>query len=99
MAWFPVSPWKLRPGTAQKVAIGATTASSSPIGAGTHAIFLTVTADCHIKITNPGTAAVATDILIKAAWPGIVLGCSPSDVVTVIQDASAGSLYFQELDH
>lgn len=99
MSAMPVAPWRLVPGTAQKVAIGAASAASSAVGAQTRAILVSATSDCHIKITNNGAPAVATDLLIKAAFPPIVLGVSPSDIVTVIQDAAAGSLYLQELTH
>jgi hypothetical protein len=99
MAWTPVSPWKLIAGSAQKLAIGAASVASTAVGSETRAILVAVTSDAHIKVTQAGTAAVAGDLLVKAAWPPIVLGCSPGDIVTVIQDAAAGSLYLQELTH
>lgn len=99
MAWMPVSPWKLIPGTAQKVAIGAASTSSTAIGANTHAVLVTVTSDCHIRIAPNSATAVAADMLIKAAWPPIVLGVTPGDVVANIQDAAGGFLFLQELSH
>jgi len=99
MGWMPVSPWRLRAGTAQKVTIGAASNSSTAITADTHAILLSVTSDCHIRIANASATAVATDLLVKAAWPPIVLGVSPGDVVANIQDAAGGFMYLQELSH
>ncbi len=92
--WTPVAPWKLIEGTAQKIVAAATA-----VGSETRAILVAVTTDSHIKITTAGTAATTSDMLIKSAWPPIVIGCSPGSILTVIEDASAGALYMQELTH
>ena len=99
MASISVAPWRLIPGTAQKVVTSAASAAATAVGLQTRAILVAVTTDSHIKITNNGAAATTSDLLVKASWPPIVLGCQPGDVVTVIEDASAGALYMQELTH
>lgn len=95
--WTPISPWRL--GTVQKIAIGAASASATAVGAQTRAVLIVATSDCHIRYGNGTQTAVATDTLIKAAHPPVVLAVSPSDVIAVIQDAAAGSLYITELTH
>jgi len=97
--WTPVAPWKFIEGTAQKITTSGVSASSTAVGSETRAIMVVVTTDSHIRITTAGSAATTSDMLVKSAWPPIVLGCSPGSIVSVIEDASAGSLYMQELTH
>lgn len=97
MAWNLVAPWKLA--KAQTVAIGAAAAASTAMGAHTQAVLLCTTSNCHVRIGQPGVVAVATDTLIKASDPPIVLGCSPGDEVSVIEDAAVGTLSLTELTH
>lgn len=100
MGWSPVSPWKFIEGGAQKVPF-TTTATSAAVGTETRAILVRVTADAHIRITSPGAAAVAvaTDWLIRSSDPPLVFGCTPGQVVSVVQDATGGYLSLQELTH
>lgn len=93
-----VAPRRLIPGTAQKITTGASSATSTAFKATTKAILVAVTTDSHIRIDAAGSAAVATDMLIKAAWPPIVIGVGGAEKLSVIEDASAGILYLQELD-
>lgn len=93
-----VAPRRLIPGTAQKITTGAASATSTAFKSTTKGILVAVTADAHIRIDAAGSAAVATDMLIKAAWPPIVIGVGGAEKLSVIQDAAAGSLYLQELD-
>jgi len=99
MGWNLIAPWKLQVGKAQVVAVGAAHAESTALGAYTNAVLLSSTTNCHVRIGRPGLAAVATDTLIKASDPPIVLGCAPGDEVSVIQDAAAGNLSITELTH
>lgn len=94
--WTPIAPWRL--GAAHTVAIGATHAESPAMGTETRAVLLSGTTDFHVRI-GQGAAAASTDTLIKAAYPPIVLGCAPGDVVSVIQDSAAGTAYITELTH
>ena len=100
MSAMPIAPWRFIDGSAQKVAYTATAGTSSAVGTMTRAILVAVTTDAHVRITPSGIAAVAaTDMLIKAAYPPVVLGVSPGDKVSVIQDAAGGSLFMVELTH
>lgn len=95
--WTPISPWKL--GAVQKVTVGASHAETSAFtSTQTRAVLLVATTDCHIRIEK-GAVAAATDTLLKAAHPPIVLGCTPEQVVSVIQDTAGGFLYVTELSH
>jgi len=95
-----IAPWRLVPGTAQKVAYTATAGTSAAVGPQCRAVLVAVTSDAHIRVGPPGlAAAVATDMLIKAAWPPMVLGIAAGEEISVVQDAAAGSLYLQELTH
>lgn len=100
--WLPVSPWKLVRGSAQTVAIGATSLGSVAVGSQTRAILIYASSSCHIRITPQASGsdpAVATDTFIPGAASPLVLGCSPGDIVKVIQDSAAGTLYITELTH
>lgn len=101
--WMPVAPWKLFPGTAQKLTTGAasvtSTALGDPVTRPSKAILVSVTQDAHIRIDPQGSAAVATDFLIKAAWPPIIIGINPGEKLSVIEDTTAGVLYLQEIQH
>lgn len=84
-------------GSAQKVAIGVASAAAAAVGGQTYAVMLTASVACHIRISQAGKAATANDYLLKATDISLVLGCAPGDIVTVIQDTGAGSLYLVEL--
>ena len=99
MSWIPIAPWKVVDGTAQKISYTATAGTSNAVGAQTRAVLVSVTSDAHVKITQAGTAATTSDTLIKASWPPIVLGISPGDKVSAVQDAASGTLYVTELSH
>lgn len=90
---FPV----LMEGTSQNVAIGAASVQcATAFGIATHAILATATSNCHIRVSvNP--TAVATDFLLKAGDPPLVIGVSPTQKIAVIQDSAAGILYIQEV--
>ena len=96
MAWYPISPWKL--GAVQKLSIGAAPTQATAFNGQTKALLLVATADCHVR-TGGNPTAVATDTLIKAAHPPIVIGIGVGDLISVIQDSTTGSLYVTELSH
>lgn len=99
MGWNVVAPWKLQIGKGQVVAVGSAAANSTAVGSSTQAVLLSATTNCHVRIGQPGVAAVATDTLIKATDGPIVLGCTPGDEISVIQDSAAGNLSVTELTH
>lgn len=94
--WQPISPWKL--GKCQTVAIGATHAESTAQVAPYQAVLVRATADCHI-LTGVSAAASATDTLIKASDPPLVLALQPGEVVSVIEDSATGTLFVTPLTH
>lgn len=96
MGAMAIAPWRLL--QSHTVAIGAAHAESAAMGSQTRAVLLSATADCHVAI-GKGAQATMNDTLIKAAYPPIVLACSPADVVSVIEDSAAGTLYVTELTH
>ncbi len=94
---YTVAPWRLVLGTGQNVAVGASSVQSTAVGAQTRAVLISTTGNCHIRIGQSPTA-VATDTLIKATDPPIVLACGTADKVAVIQDgASTGNCNITEL--
>lgn len=78
----------IRPGTTQQVAIGATAVSAT---AGSQVVRLLATSDCHVAI-GATPAATATDLFLPADTPEY-FACETTDLVSVIQDTAAGSLY------
>ncbi len=96
--WTPIAPWKL--GTSQDIVTGAASVSlATPVGAQTRALLITATASCRIRIGQPTQTAVATDTLIIGNAKGVILGCSPGDIVAAIQEAAAGKCNVTELTH
>src|SRR6185312_4100652 len=97
--WTPISPWRLRAGTARTVAIGATSASSTAMEAETRAVMITASSNCHISIGPAPQTAVATGTPVLAGWPPIILACGKGDVIATIQDSADGTLSITELTH
>lgn len=96
---MPISPWKMIT-PAVTTGIGASSQSTTAAPAGCHAALIAATGDCHIRISATSGTAVNTDTLIRSAYPPLVFGVSPGDVVSVIQDAAAtGSVYVTWLTH
>jgi hypothetical protein len=92
-AWRPITP-------AVTATIGASSASTGAAPAGVHAALIQGTGDCHFRIGPPAQTAVSTDTLIRSAYPPLVFGVSPGEVVAVIQDATAtGTLFVTWLTH
>jgi len=69
------------------------------VGSQTRAVLISATSDCHVRIGPATETALATDTLIRSAYPPLVFGCSAGDTVAVIQDAAGGTLYVTELSH
>lgn len=96
MSWIGISPWRQN-FAGQNLTIGATNAASSAVSSYTQAVQLSATGNCHVAF---GRAAVATDMLIKATDPPIVLAIGPGETVNVIQDGtSTGTLNVVEVSH
>jgi hypothetical protein len=79
----------IRPGTTQQMAISATAAVSAQVGS--QVVRLVATSDCHIAIGAAPTATAAA-LFLPANTPEY-FACNTTDLVAVIQDSAAGSLY------
>jgi hypothetical protein len=79
----------IRPGTTQKIAVGASSTASAAVGG--NVVRLVSTTDCHIAFgANPTADATA---LLLPANAAEYFGCDAADKVAVIRDAADGSLY------
>jgi len=97
--WVPISPVRPIAGTGQNLTLGAASVQSTAFGSNTFAVYVSSTGNCHIRI---GTApvAVATDMLVKATDPPLLLKVAPGEKIAVIQDgASTGTANIIEVTH
>lgn len=97
--WVPISPVRPIAGTGQNITLGAASVASTAFGTNTFAVYVSSTGNCHIRL---GTApvAVATDMLVKATDPPIMIKVAPSEKIAVIQDAaSTGTCNIIEVTH
>ncbi len=103
MGWTTISPWRPIAGTGQNITIGASSVSSTAFDAsGENAQAIQISAiggNCHVAQGIAPTAA-ATDMLVKASDPPLILRIAPGEKLAVIQDgASTGTLNIIELTH
>lgn len=96
--WVPISPVRPIAGTGQNLTTGAASVVSTAFGTNTFAVYVSATANCHIRL---GTApvAVATDMLIKASDPPIMLKVAPGEKIAAIQDTASGTVNIIEVTH
>jgi hypothetical protein len=98
MGAMPISAW--RPVSTVTQTLGAASVSTTAAPAGVHAALFQSTGDCHVRWGPATQTAVATDMLIRSAYPPLVFAVTPGDVVAVIQDAAAtGTLFITWLTH
>jgi hypothetical protein len=79
--------------TVQKVDYTSTAASSSALGGQTRFVRLYATTDCHVNFNGTATTSV-TPI---AAKDYEIVKCHPGGTISVIRNASNGSLFITEL--
>jgi hypothetical protein len=98
--WVPISPVRPISGTGQNITVGATSAATATaFGSATFAVYVSTTGNCHLRLGN-APVAVATDMLIKASDPPIMLKVAPGEKIAVIQDgASTGTCNIIEVTH
>lgn len=103
MKWLTIAPWRPIAGTGQNITIGAASVASAAFdqnGENAQAVQVSaVGGNCHVAVgTNP--TALATDMLVKASDPPIIIRIAPGEKLAVIQDgASTGTLNIIELTH
>ncbi|MBR8343072.1 hypothetical protein KDX40_04880 [Burkholderia ambifaria] len=103
--WTPISPWRPLAGKGQGITIGAASLSSTPFGDNVQAVQISaIGGNCHVAVAPyvVGTSpiATATDMLVKASDPPLVIRVAPGEAIAVIQDGtSTGTLYIAEVTH
>lgn len=99
MSWTVISPPRPIAGAGQNLAIGSASVASTAFLNGVQMILVSATGNCHIAIGAAPTA-VATDLLLKATDPPLLLKVAPGDKIAVIQDGTAtGNLNVVQATH
>ncbi|MEM5294240.1 hypothetical protein VSR82_07840 [Burkholderia sp. JPY481] len=103
MKWLLIGPWRPMAGTGQNVTIGASSTQSTAFDAnneGSQAIQISaIGGNCHVAIGMNPTAA-ATDMLVKASDPPLMIRIAPGEKLAAIQDGSStGTLNIIEMTH
>jgi hypothetical protein len=83
----------IQPGASQVVAYTGTAANSTAMAASI--VRLYATTDCFVKISQAGTAATASDMILPATSVEYFV-CHGGDIISVIQSSGAGSLYITQ---
>jgi hypothetical protein len=105
MGWMPISPWRPLAGKGQSLSITNASLSTNPFADGVQAVQISaIGGNCHVAVGNyvVGTSpvATATDMLVKATDPPLVIRIQPGEAIAVIQDgASTGTLNIVEVTH
>ena len=98
--WVPISPVRPITGTGQNLTVGATNQSSTAFGTSTFAVYVSTTGNCHLRLGTGTVTAAATDLLVKASDPPLLLKVAPGEKIAVIQDgASTGTCNVIEVTH
>ena len=99
MPWTVVSPPRPIAGSGQNLAIGAASVASAAFGAGVQMIMVSAMGNCHIALGN-APVATATDLLVKATDPPLLLTIAAGQKLAVIQDGAAtGNLNIVQATH
>jgi hypothetical protein len=91
MSWLCISPWRPIPGVGKNLTIGGASVSSTsfdPNDESYQAVFVSATGNCHIAVGTAPTAT-ATDLLVKASDPPLLVRIGKGDKIAVIQDGAA----------
>ena len=97
--WIPIAPWRPIAGSGQNITTGAASVqATNAVGDNAQAIQISATASCHVAIgMNP--TATATDMLVKASDPPLVIRVTPGEKIAAIQDTAGGTLNIVEVTH
>lgn len=99
MSWIVTSPPRPIAGSGQNLAIGAASVASGAFGPGVQMIMVSALGNCHVAI-GQAPVAVATDLLLKATDPPLLLKVAPGEKIAVIQDGTAtGNLNIVQATH
>ena len=99
MGWMCISPFRPISKTGQNLTLGSASVPSAAVSAQTYAVQLSSSGNCHVAI-GPAPVATATDMLVKATDPPLVVKVAPGEKIAVIQDGSStGTLNLVELTH
>lgn len=99
MGWAPNSPVRQIDVIGQTIAVGAASVASAAFQASTQMIQISTLGNCHVKIGTAPTA-LATDMLVKASDPPLLLRVAGGEKIAVIQDgASTGNFNIVEVTH
>ena len=105
MKWLTICPWRPLAGKGQTLSISNTSLSSTAFGDNVQAIQISALGgNCHVAVapfvTGTSPIAAATDMLVKASDPPLVIRIAPGEAIAVIQDgASTGTLNVVEVTH
>jgi len=83
----------LRPGSTQRVAVGAASTSSTALQPGTEVVRLKATTDCHIRFNSP---ALTTDLPLSAGETEY-LQVPSGATINVIRSSADGFLFVTEM--
>jgi hypothetical protein len=98
--WTPISPWRPLAGKGQNLTLGSVAVNSTAFGDNVQAVQISaIGGNCHVAIgMNP--TAVATDMLVKASDPPLLIRVATGEELSVIQDqSSTGILNVIEVTH
>lgn len=99
MGWTVTAPKRPIAGTGQNLTLGAASVVSAAVAASTQMVRLSATGNCHVAVGQAPTA-VATDMLVKASDPPMVIRVGGGEKIAVIQDGTAtGTLNIVEMTH
>lgn len=93
MGWMPIAPWRPISGQGQNLTIGAASVATTVIGNNVQAVQISaIGGNCHVAV-GVAPVAVATDMLVKASDPPLVVLIAVGEEIACIQDgASTGTL-------
>lgn len=99
MGWTVIAPWRPLAGKGQNLTTGAASVASAAFGENVQAIRISaLTSNCHVAV-GAAPVAVATDMLVKASDPPLVILVSAGEKLAVVQDTATGTLNITELTH
>lgn len=97
-----IAPWRPINGTGQSTALtlSASVAVTNPVGNSSRGVMLSAEGgNCTVRISGSGEAATATDMLIKASDPPIIVPANAGDKITGWGLVAGVTLFSIEVSH